>query len=163
MQAGPSRVSLLPPSRSGRRFRFAFTRSVKRDFIVHLATSTPPPKPTASSSWDLLEPANPPGHRSGHQSLPGRPQGRFRHRGGVGRPAQRRPQPRQAQEELTSLGRIPCWSQIRSATSPSKPKPQTCSSSGSRRYERASVIVTSNAPLRPLGEKYSATTPSPPP
>ena len=82
---------------------------------------------------------DPPGHRPGDPGLPGRPPGRVRHRRRMGRPPRRRPHRRPAARRAASgSAATRCWSSTRSATSPSKPKPPTCSSSSSpARYERA--------------------------
>jgi DNA replication protein DnaC len=47
---------------------------------------------------------------------------------------------------------------MKSATSPSRPRPPTSSSSWWSRYERASVIVTSNKPFGRWGEVFGDAT-----
>ena len=75
---------------------------------------------------------DPPGHRAGDPSLPGRAPGPVRHRLPMGRPARRGPPRRHAcKTSCAGWCATRCWSSTRSATSPSSPKPPTCSSSSS--------------------------------
>ncbi len=99
---------------------------------------------------------DPPGDRAGDPGLPGRAPGRVRHRRRMGRPPRRGPPRRPAARRAAQAGPLSrCWSSTRSATSPSNPKPRTCSSSSSPSATNApSLIVTSNKPFGRWGEVF---------
>ena len=86
----------FPTRKSLEDFNFDHQPAPNRDMIAHLGTSA---FLTKARNVVLLGPAryrqNPPRHRLGHQSRPGRPPHRVRHRRGLGGPTQSRP-PRRA-------------------------------------------------------------------
>ena len=75
---------------------------------------------------------DPPRHRAGDPGLPSRTPGPVRHRRRMGRPPRRRPPRRPAAGRARpARAATRCSSSTRSATSPSNPKPRTCSSNSS--------------------------------
>ncbi len=75
---------------------------------------------------------DPPGHRPGHPRLPSRAPGRCSPpppSGSTGSPTPTTPAGCRTSSSASAATR--CWSSTRSATSPSNPKPRTCSSSSS--------------------------------
>ncbi len=95
---------------------------------------------------------NPPVHRPGHPRLPGRPPGRVRHRRRVDGPARRRPPTLQA--KLIKLGRIPLPIIDEVGYIPFEAEAANLFFQlVSARYERASLIVTSN---KPFGDDVAA-------
>ena len=99
---------------------------------------------------------NPPGDRAGDPGLPSRAPGAVRHRQPMGRPARRRPPPAgRLQAELVRLGRYPLLVIDEVGYIPFEPEAanlffQLVSS----RYERATLIVTSNKPFGRWGEVF---------
>ena len=130
---GRIRAARFPARKSLEEFDFDHARGLKRDLIAHLGTLD---FVTAQGERGLPRPTrhrqDPPGHRPRDPRLPSRPPRPVRHRQPVGRPARRGP-PRRHDSKTSSSGSAAthCWSSTRSATSPSNPKPPTCSSSSS--------------------------------
>ncbi len=128
----PRRPVPRPASRL-EEFDFDHARGLKRDLIAHLGTLD------FVAARENVVFLGPPGTGKTHLAtglgdprLPGRPPGPVRHRHPVGRPARRGPPRRQAPSTSSSgSAATRCWSSTRSATSPSSPRPPTCSSSSS--------------------------------
>ena len=154
---GRIRAARFPARKSLEDFDFDHARGLKRDLIAHLGTLD---FVTARDNVVFL---GPPGTgkthlatglairacQAGHRVL-------FATAVRVGRPTRRRPPRRPpARRAESASAATRCWSSTRSATSPSSPRPRTCSSSwSSSRYERASLIVTSNKPFGRWGEVF---------
>ena len=79
-----------------------------------------------------------------------------RHRRRVGRPASPTPTtPAASKTNCAASAATRCWSSTKSATSPSNPKPRTCSSNSSPAATNAPrLIVTSNKPFGRWGEVF---------
>ena len=98
---------------------------------------------------------DPSGHGSGDPGLSGRAPGGLRHRGRVGGPPRRGPHQGNLHAELTRLGRIPLLVIDEVGYIPFDGEAANLFFQLiSARYERASVIVTSNKPFGRWGEVF---------
>ena len=154
---GRIKAARFPARKTLEEFDFTFQRSVKKTVIEHLGQLD---FLHARENVILL---GPPGTGKTHLAialgdprLPRRPARAVRDRDPMGRPARRRQTPRQPRGRAAPARRSSrCSSSTRSATSRSTPKPPTsCSALVSNRYERASMIVTSNKPFSAWGEIF---------
>jgi DNA replication protein DnaC len=158
------RAARFPARKSIEEFDFDHARGLKRDLIAHLGTLD-----FVAGKENVIF-LGPPGtgkthlrDRARNPGLPGRASGAVRHRQPMGRPARRRPHRRWLQAELIRLARYPLLVVDEVGYIPFEPEAanlffQLVSS----RYERASLIVTSNKAFG-RGAKCSATKLSPPP
>ncbi len=151
------RAAKFPARKTLEDFDWDHQRSLKRDVIAHLgALDFIEAATTTSCSSARLAPARP-------TSRPASASGRVKPATGSCSP----PPPNGSPDSPPPTIKAPfttssdasaatrCWLSTKSATSPSKPTPRTCSSSSiSARYERASVIVTSNKPFGRWGEVF---------
>ena len=130
---GRIRAARFPARKSLEEFDFDHARGLKRDVIAHLGTLD---FVTAKENVVFL---GPPGTGKTHLAiglgdpgLPGRAPGPVRHRranGSTGSPPPTTPAG--CRPSSSGWAATRCWSSTRSATSPSNPKPRTCSSSSS--------------------------------
>ena len=153
---GRIRAARFPARKSLEEFDFDHARGLKRDLIAHLGTldfvaaqgERGLPRPTRHRQ-------DPPGHRHRDPGLPSRPPGPVRHRlQWVARLADAHHAGR-LQDELVRLGRYPLMVVDEVGYIPFEPEAanlffQLVSS----RYERASLIVTSNKPFGRWGEVF---------
>ena len=153
---GRIRAARFPARKSLEEFDFDHARGLKRDTIAHLGTLD---FVTAQRERGVPRPArhrqNAPRDRPGDPGLPGRAPGAVRHRRRMGRPARRRPPRRPAPDELVRLGRYPLLVVDEVGYIPFEAEAanlffQLVSS----RYERASLIVTSNKVFGRWGEVF---------
>nr|WP_283250199.1 ATP-binding protein [Saccharopolyspora erythraea] len=161
---GRIRTARFPSRKSLEEFDFDHQRSLKRDTITHLGTLDfiagkenvvflgPPGTGKTHLSIGLGIRACQAGHRVSFATAAG----------WVARLAEASHAGR-LQQELVKLGRIPLLIIARSATSRSKPKPRTCSSSWSPPATREPASSSPATNPSAAGARSSATTSSPPP
>ena len=154
---GRIRAARFPARKSIEEFDFDHARGLKRDLIAHLGhlglrrrqRERDLPRPTRHRQ-------NPSGDRARDPRLPSRAPGAVRHRQPMGRPARRRPhQPAGCKPNCVRLSRYPLLVIDEVGYIPFEPEAanlffQLVSS----RYERASLIVTSNKPFGRWGEVF---------
>jgi hypothetical protein len=99
---------------------------------------------------------DPPRHRAVDPGVPSRPPRRLRHRRRVGRPARRRPRRRPAPRRAPTTRTVPAAGHRRGRLHPLRSRRWEPGffQLVSARYERASVIVTSNKPFGRWGEVF---------
>ena len=154
---GRIRAARFPARKSLEEFDFDHARGFKRDLIAHLGTLDfvtarenvvflgPPGTGKTHLATGIAIRACQAGHRVQFATATQ----------WVARLAEAHHAGRSSKTSSSGSAAIRCSSSTRSATSPSNPKPPTSSSSSSAsRYERASLIVTSNKPFGRWGEVF---------
>ena len=154
---GRIRAARFPARKSLEEFDFDHARGLKRDLIAHLGTLD---FVTAKDNV-LLPRARPaparPTSRPGWRSGPAKPgTGCCSRPPPSGSPASPTPTtPAGCKTSCAASAATRCSSSTKSATSPSNPKPRTCSSSSSPPATNARrLIVTSNKPFGRWGEVF---------
>ena len=153
---GRIRAARFPARKSLEEFDYDHARSLKRETIAHLGTLD---FVTGKENVVFL---GPPGTGKTHLAiglgdpgLPGRPPGAVRHRRRLGRPPRRRPPAGRLQGELVRLGRYPLLVVDEVGYIPFEAEAANLFFQlVSARYERASLIVTSNKPFGRWGEVF---------
>ncbi len=155
---GESRIKAarFPARKTLEEFDFTFQRSVKKTVVEHLGQldflHAQRERGPAGPAGDRQDP---PGDRDRDPRLPRRPAGRLRDRDRVGRPPRRGQAPGQLEAELRRLCFVPLIVVDEVGYIPFDPEAANLMFSlVSARYERASMIVTSNKPFSAWGEIF---------
>jgi DNA replication protein DnaC len=153
---GRIRAARFPARKTLEEFDFTFQRSVKRTLIQHLGQLD---FLAGRENVVLLGPPrhrqDPPEHRDRDPRLPGRPPRRLPHRHRMGRAARRRATHRAPRRRTRAAAADPAADRRRVGYIPFDPQAANLMFMlVSRRYERASMIVTSNKPFSGWGEIF---------
>ena len=150
------KAARFPARKTLEEFDFTFQRSVKKQVIEHLGQlDFLHGRENVVTARPARHRQDAPGDRARDPRLPGRPARRVRDRDRVGRAARRGPAPRPPRRRARPPRADPAAGRRRGRLHPVRPRGrQPDVQLVSARYERASLIVTSNKPFSAWGEIF---------